>query len=401
MPRPSFYLTIILIVVTNLTVGCAPPVRSSPAVQSNGPDMRTSPKSDPVTLLRETCEPTGSPPPSFSDFQACYSQRLVEILNTHGATLAMLTLFQLADNSKRFGDRCHVIAHRISEGMYSRVGNFSEAMALCKEGCAYGCQHTVLAAYLGGLPSGMPPDLGWLCPQNPQHLFSLDHAHCTHGVGHGLTYYLNDVQRALAVCEQFQLGWEQHFCAKGAFMEHANKIASTQLPSNNPDRYLGLCRTVIPRVRNVCYYYLIQLVSWAADGAMQPMFTACKNVSTPNRSACFLGIGRLLTNEYIEQEDELIRVCRTQEGEDAASCLLGFAGVIASFVDIDRGFRFCARLSGSVRIPCSRDIGIAVRLHWAEEDRISSECKKAGGAEYVTACLDTRLPSGELVTQVP
>ena len=401
MPGRSLFAFACLLLLSGIPTGCAqitPDKSTEPAIRG---DALSLPASAPYTLLLEACEPTGSPPPAFSDFQDCYSHQLEQILVTQGATLSMLTLYQLAEASKRFGNLCHATAHHISEIMFERVGSVTEAMALCREGCAYGCQHAVLTAYLRSLPSGAQPDLERLCPQNPQHLFSLSHSHCIHGIGHGLAHYLDDIQLALAVCDKFSLAWEQHFCAKGVFMEHSNKVALTQPPSKDHDRHLSLCRTMKSRVRNVCYYYLIQLVTLAGDGTTRSMFAACKNVPTANRGSCFLGIGRSLTNEYIEREDDLIRLCRTQEEEDAASCLLGFAGVVASFVDVDRGFRFCARLPENVRIRCTRDVGIAVRLHWAAEDRITSECRKARAARYVDACLGVYLPSGELATQVP
>src|SRR5207253_11372636 len=55
---------------------------------------------------------------------------------------------------------------RSSEAMYARVGNVSEAMALCQEGCAYACQHAVLTAYLRQLPQEASPALARLCPKD-------------------------------------------------------------------------------------------------------------------------------------------------------------------------------------------------------------------------------------------
>jgi hypothetical protein len=311
----------------------------------------------------------------------------------------MLTLYQLADASKRFGNLCHATAHHIAEIMFERVGSVTEAMAFCREGCAYGCQHAVLTAYLRSLPSGAQPDLGRLCPRDPQHTFSLSHSHCTHGIGHGLAHYWNDVRLALAVCEQFPLAWEQRFCTKGVFMEQSFKVASTESPSRNPDRYLDLCRAVEPRFRDDCYYYLIQLVSWAANGATLPMFSACESVAESNRKACYLGIGRAIGGDHVDREDELIRVCRAQGGEHAAYCMLGFAGVVANFVSTDRGFSFCAKISQDVRRPCVHDVGVAVHLRWDDEDTIATECRKAGDSIYVDTCMNAQLDTGDQPTR--
>ena len=358
-------------------------------------------ETDPVKVVTQLCEPSGAAPPSDAEMLGCYTRILGEIMQAQGATLGMRTLYQVAGAAPRFRDFCHVTVHRLGETMYTRLGNVSEAMALCQDGCAYGCQHAVLMAYLRELPQGELPALPRLCPSDPQQLDSLSHNHCAHGVGHGLEYYFKDVSHALSACTGFPLPFEQKRCTQGVFMEHAIDIMRTQAPSSAPESHLGLCRTVGSDLRNDCYYYLVHLVYWAAGGSDPALFAACEAVPLSDQRGCYRGIGRALGTQYIGQEEKLIRLCGSAQNARATDCLLGFTGILAGALGIDRGLSFCAKLPGEARIQCSQEVGRAIKLRWAAEDRITAECQKAGEGRYVQACVAAQFIPPEAPPQAP
>ncbi|HZC68252.1 MAG TPA: hypothetical protein VE201_06510 [Nitrospirales bacterium] len=306
----------------------------------------------------------------------------------------MLTLYQLADASPGFANFCHVTAHHLSEAMYARVGNVSEAMALCHEGCAYACQHAVLTAYLRQLPQGASLALERLCPQD-QHGEGLLYWQCAHGVGHGLAHHFSDVHQALTACKEFSLPLGRKFCTLGVFMERSFEIVRTQPPPSDPRHHLNLCAAIEPHLRSDCYYYFISLVSWASSGSVPAMFEACKALAGETKTGCYRGIGRVLLTPYVDREDEVLPVCRSGQEAYASDCLLGFASNLATARGLDRGFGFCAKLPEEVRIRCSKDLGVAIRLRWAAKDRIAAECRKADESRYVRACLDVKLNAGE------
>jgi hypothetical protein len=306
-------------------------------------------------------------------------------MQAHGATIGMHTLYGVVAASPRFAQLCHVTAHYLADAMYASMGNLGEAMALCREGCSYACQHAVLTSYLRSLPEGSAPDLIRLCPRNPQHPHSLSQGHCTHGVGHGLAHYYHDPGKALTACLGLSLWWEQRQCSKGVLMEWSLDIVATQSPPADPVETLSPCRTVEPMNRNDCYYYFAPLVAWAADLSFPAMFAACKTV-TPDNRGCFRGIGRSLGGVYLHQEGEVIRMCRSVSDNEAAHCLLGFLGILTNLTGIDRGMAFCREQTEALRARCAHDVGIAVHLRFTDEDRIAAECAKAGESQYAEAC---------------
>ena len=368
--------------------------------QAFAESLATSNTSDPIKALIKICEPPRTGHPPGEEPQNCYTRHLHELIRTQGPTIAMLTLYQLADASAGFGNSCHVTAHHLSEAMYARVGNVAEAMALCQEGCAYACQHAVLTAYLRQLPQGTPPDFERLCPQG-QHGDGLTHWQCAHGAGHGLVHHFSDVQQALTACKEFSLPLGRKFCALGVFMERSFEIVRTQSPPSDPRHHLKLCATVEPHLRSDCYYYFISLVSWASRGSVPAMFEACEALSDETKPGCYRGIGRTLLAQYVDREGEVIPACRSGKAVYAADCWLGFASNLATARGLDRGFTFCAKLPEEARIRCSKDLGVAIRLRWADSDRIAAECQKAGGSLYVRACIDVKLSAGEPILRSP
>src|SRR3989475_10977026 len=110
--------------------------------------------------------------------------------------------------------------------MYARVGNVSEAMALCQEGCAYACQHAVLTAYLRQLPQEASPALARLCPKD-QLGDGRTYWQCAHGVGHGLAHHFSDVQQALTACKEFSLPLGRKFCALGVLDRKSTRLNSS------------------------------------------------------------------------------------------------------------------------------------------------------------------------------
>ncbi len=375
------------------TLGMAGTARAAEPPAGVGSSSALS-QPDPIKALVKLCEPSDTAPPPGKEVDHCYARLLHEIMQAQGPTLGMLALYQLAGASPRFADSCHVTAHHLADAMYDGVNNIAEAMALCQEGCAYACQHAVLMNYLRGLSKGTSPDLARVCPQDPQGANLFRQRQCAHGVGHGLTYYFQDVAAAVMVCKGFARASERSFCRKGVFMEHASTIARTQAPQSDPDRYFILCTTLESQERDDCYFYAINLVYWATGGSIPAVFAQCETLPVVNKSSCYRGIGHALAAPYLEQEDELIRLCQTGQAAYVAHCHIGFAGNFASFLGIDRGFGFCAKLPEEERTACAKQVGVVVQLRWAGEDRVASECGKAGAPGYVRACLDAMLDDG-------
>ncbi len=342
--------------------------------------------------LVQACEPrqpdTRATPESI---QACYRQRLVEILHTQGSTIGMRTLYELTEASPRFASLCHVTAHRISELMYESVGNIPDAMGLCQNGCAYACPHAVIRSYLRSLPQATPPDVRQLCPHQTREDSSITQWHCTHGVGHGLAHYFPDFRQALSACRQFPLYWEHRRCIQGVFMELTIMAADTHVPSSQAPPTLALCRTVEPDERFDCYNRLISLVGRDTEDPTPLKFRACNAIPPPDRPGCYFGIGRSVSESYFEREEELTRVCRSGDTAYETECLLGFVSVLINYTNPGRGLEFCGRLHYEARMRCTESMGRAIHFRWPDQDRVAIECAKAGTATYVRACRDVTI----------
>ena len=218
---------------------------------------------------------------------------------------------------------------------------------------------------------------------------------CTHGVGHGLAHYYHDLTQGLSACKGFPVLWEQRNCDQGLFMEYANEVVRTPARLSNPGDYLSPCEAGEPHQRYDCYHYLISLVYWASGGSVQATFAECEKTRSTDKSGCYSGIGRGLFGQYIEREDELVRVCRSGDDAYATDCDLGFLGVLVNFTSLDRGFGFCAKLSEEARTRCSEKMGWIVRLYQPTKEAIQAECRKAGAPPYIQTCLDAKLNTGE------
>ena len=370
-----------------------PPAAAEPLATSN--------PSDPIKALIKLCEPPGVPPQSGEQIQNCHTLHLYEIMQAQGPAIGMLALYQTAEASPAFANLCHVAAHHLSEVMYGMLGNVSEAMALCREGCTYGCQHAVLKTHLRGLPPDTVPDFERLCPHDPQRLYSYQQWNCTHGVGHGLAHYFADVSQALSACNRFSLSLERRRCAQGVFMEHALEIVRTQAPPSAPGHHLALCAAVEAQQRRDCYLHFITLVYWATGGSVPAMFIECQKVASADQAGCYWGIGRGLAALYIEREDELPTVCRTGSAAFTDECILGFASVLVNVKGLDRGFGFCGKLAEEVRIRCVERMGQWTRLLRENKEEAATECRKAGAPRYVQACLSAKFDGEEPSTFAP
>lgn len=385
----------LLLVTVGTTAGCAPPLPSTDAAgtTASGEDRPASHSADAKDVVR-SCEPEAAAGPQPGrELQECYTRRLSDVLRSKGPAAGMLALYQLAETSPRFANLCHDTAHRIGELMYESLGNVHEAMALCRKGCAYACQHAVIRSYLRGLPRGTLPELGQLCPRDRPDAHSVDLWHCTHGVGHGLAHYFPDVHQALATCRQFSDYWDHRRCVQGVFMESViitSRASESSPPGPQP---LRLCQTVKPDEQFECYNLLIKLVGLNAGDPVPGRFTACDALPPEHRPACYFGIGRLLTGTHLEREGELIRVCHTGDPTFAAECLLGFTAALVNSTNLDRGFEFCGKLDHGARIRCAESMGRAIRIRWSQREQVAIECAKAGAPAYVHACREVNMTS--------
>ena len=392
-----------LFAVLGAFAGCPVSRPASDAVgTSNAGESRLPLQSGDLDALVEACEPRKTDTQANAErIRDCYGQHLVEILQTQGSTVGMLRLYQLAETSPRFAGLCHVTAHQLSELMYETVGNISEAMALCKEGCAHACQHAVLRTYLLHLPQGTLPDLREFCPRRTPDELSMSSWQCTHAVGHGLAHYYSDPHQALSSCRQFPLYWEHRRCIQGVFMELTVMTDDTHARSSPVPHTLHLCQTVKPDERFDCYNRLISLVGRGTGDATPRKFAACNAIPPSDRPGCYFGIGRSLPGSYLEREEEAARVCRSGDSTYTTDCLLGFASVLVNSTNLGRGFEFCGRLNHAARVRCAESMGRAVRLLSPRPDQVAAECAKAGEPVYVRACREVKITPDGLRSDLP
>ncbi len=129
--------------------------------------------------------------------------------------------------------RCHFIAHGIGWGVYKRdPANAKNQISLINPTCGYGANMGIIEFYVSSLPGGSL--------RSKDVLMSICNDNttvdCNHILGHMLLVDTEgNLTKALEVCKIFQDKQRRHFCLAGAFMENetaTNLVSHGYLPES-------------------------------------------------------------------------------------------------------------------------------------------------------------------------
>lgn len=153
--------------------------------------------------------------------EKCYSEAFRDLAYKHDHEFAFTVLFEVQqlDHSSQ---GCHLIAHAIGWSAYQRdPGRWQELVNALNPTCGYGAIHGVLEKYVGTLPDGQltAEVIPTLCGERPR-------ADCNHIIGHlVLVNTQGKIDPAVELCGVFKTKPVQYdHCLTGVFMEYQTAL---------------------------------------------------------------------------------------------------------------------------------------------------------------------------------
>ncbi len=267
------------------------------------------------------------------------------------------------DIEKEFPTSCHVQIHDVGRAVFRNTGNFTDAIAMCGNGCGNACFHGALMEAFsstsddfGGLieegdPNGYMAHVRrvaeTLC-ESPEIDGVVSPASCIHGLGHVFSYITHaDLYTAIELCNVFDFAQVRSVCAGGVFMDYSMQTARAEQLGR---RDFFPC-TLYPQYFNGCAQYLGHhfIGAW---GSADAAFEACQSYDEEaQRRGCVRGVALNAVNpKMLYIEHGLEPLCGSLPPQDREACVEGAI------------YRFVSSMGSGTEVPCA---------HLSEEYRVS------------------------------
>jgi len=250
----------------------------------------------------------------------------------------------------------HIRAHVIGEALFEteEVGG----IAICDASFGFGCFHGLFTIGFASQGRAFIQESDTLCLERYGPLGT----GCQHGIGHGIVEYAghDNLNEALALCEETSQPTPLLGCTSGVFMEHNTPF--TVLPDQDvlePYPYsdeapYGACEGVPEKYKQSCYYELGGYWEVVLKGDKFKMGELCSKIqSKVYRDSCALGVGNIIgpTNQYEVEESH--RACSLTPERIVTLCHAGAAWSMFSNPAHQEKARFlCKKLKGTEQDTC-------------------------------------------------
>lgn len=292
--------------------------------------------------------------------------------------------------SQDIENSCHPIAHAIGRYALVKHKNLGDAFQSCDFSCHSGCYHGVMERMFftqEEIDKGQQhltfdqmaervPDI--CLPKNFANPSTSIIFQCLHGIGHAILYTLDyNLRDALAVCDKLPTQYDRSSCYGGVFMENVTAFAKHKRDIKSGDM-LYPCNSVDNRYQYDCY--LMQTSIMTELGASREQLAEnCNAASESGKDACFISIGRDLSNYVRTGQSYLVKdICENSVGKFGKTdkCLAGaIYALIDNTWDGKYAFPFCDSLSANNVINC---VQMAKQYYQSVYqpgwDKINSEC---------------------------
>jgi hypothetical protein len=300
-------------------------------------------------------------------------------------------------HEKQVNSRCHSIAHHLGEWIYGYTKNLDESFQYADPlSCGGGIYHGIFENYFSVLRfENAKPDqveIRNLCTELDEGFYSLDMAHCLHGLGHGLLLlYDYDVFNAVKRCEDFDSIQKQDSCANGIFMQNVLKNYESGEGNFDQNNILFPCDKIISRFAPTCYIWHGTYILKQRDFEVYSSFRECDNISQEFIKYCYYGIGTELESDAAGKMELALLYC--QAGKIADYHQLCFRGMAmkTSLVYLDSGFKFCSLVPEKNKEECYDGLGYWIKLRYDIDEKIAKECSKAENSEYFEVCMHPKI----------
>jgi len=232
-----------------------------------------------------------------------------------------------------------------------------------------------------------------LCPTGDSQ-YSYAQRQCTHGIGHGLIIFYDDVLTAHQHCDELEEIREQESCAQGAFMQNVVQY-QRNLYSNFDDNDLYFpCNVVSPKYVPSCYLYHSTYILMQNQLDLTESFEDCDNIITQNHiQYCYAGMGRQMAPTVFNNEQDAYDICEIGQPQFRSYCYTAIVLTTVNHLGNDSGFELCKTLLDKYKTDCYDQLGIVIGLLAEADEYRVEECLKAESLEYSEVCVNANTES--------
>ncbi len=313
-----------------LLLGAPHPIDLMASVALEAPPKE---ESDPDADSSKSPENPQTPPESKDKTM---DKKTKEIFHNDESLFAYVKQYGLQQSIKRlneltplYGD-CHHPAHKAGRFAYSIFSNlvFSSWGPECHSGGLHG---SIEAYFKKNGTRHLSRDVKIICPKE---LNSFFYHQCIHGIGHGLTAWIEyDLIEALKSCDLLDQG--QDSCWSGVFMENIvggladHEGHGTHESPPKKSSYLSEdphypCSFVPDRYKSSCYFLQTSRMMQLFNGNFSKIASACASAPTPYQPVCYESMGRDVSGIHRNNPSEVKAGCSTaQPGFPRRHCFKG------------------------------------------------------------------------------
>jgi len=329
----------------------------------------------------------------------CVTEFLTNLTKENEKPVVMATLENTITlyHEKQVNARCHSIAHHLGEWVYGYTKNLDESFQYADPlSCGGGLYHGIFSNYFSILnfedAMAEQVEVKHLCNGIEDNFYSLDMAHCLHGIGHGLLLlYDYDVFAAVQRCEEFNTNLEQNSCANGIFMQNVLKNFETDEGQFDQEDILFPCNEIKSHFTPTCYIWQGPYILKQRDFEVYSSFRECDNIIQEFIKYCYYGIGAELETDAAGKMELALRFCQAGEKLDYHKyCFRGMA-MKTSMVYLDSGFKFCSLAPEESKEECYDGLGYWIKLRHDSDEKRKRECSKAENTQYFEICMNAKI----------
>jgi len=353
-------------------------------------------------------EPKNTPPEIYYSEQIfksceydmhCTVELLSDVSREKEKPIVMATFEDLLAiyHEKQVNSRCHSIAHHMGMWVYGYTKNLEESFQYADPlSCAGGIYHGIFENYFSVLKfKGAVPDqveIKHLCSKLEGDFYSLDMAHCLHGVGHGLLLlYDYDIFNAVKRCEDFNTVLEQNSCANGVFMQNVLKYFETGEGDFDQNDILYPCNEMTSQFVPTCNKWQGAYILKQRNFEVYSSFRECDKINQEFIKYCYYGIGAELESDAGGKMELALRYC--QAGNISSYHKFCFRGMLmkTSLVYLDSGFKFCSLVPKEFKEECYDGLGYWINLRHGSNEEKEKDCSKAENTQYSEICMHPKI----------
>lgn len=234
------------------------------------------------------------------------------------------------ENAQNIFRNQHSNAHIFGQVLYEKVG--IKGVTVCDSSFAFGCYHSFFAKAISDKGINSIITLDKECIKK----YGLKGLGCSHGIGHGVIYYLGNDHLTEALNQCTRLSWKGPVggCTSGVFMEY-----NLNTMNNPTGEWKGIrpfqyekrqepCTKILEKFKQACYFEMPQWWVMSNGGkteAFAKAGTYCREVADKKqRETCFMGIGNIAAPSAGYDVKKAVTLCEAIDNiQDRTICQAG------------------------------------------------------------------------------